>query len=49
VSGAEITYSLTACTIFCSSQTATTNEGTAEATENTTAYEAIMLTQSLLE
>jgi hypothetical protein len=49
VSGAEITYSLTACTIFCSSQTATTNEGTAEATENTTAYEAIKLTQSMLE
>jgi hypothetical protein len=49
VSGATITYDTADCVILCFGETATANEGTAEATENTTAYEAIKLTQSGLD
>jgi hypothetical protein len=49
VSGAAITYDTAECLIYCAGVTATANEGTAEATENTTAYEAIKLTQSALQ
>jgi hypothetical protein len=49
VSGAVITYDIATCSIICAAQTATTNEGTATATENVTDYAAIKLTQSALQ
>jgi hypothetical protein len=49
VSGAVITYDIATCSIVCLGETADANKGTATATENTTAYEAIKLTQSALQ
>jgi hypothetical protein len=49
VSGATFTYDIATCPFFCDAETADADKGTATATENTTAYEAIKLTQSALQ
>jgi hypothetical protein len=49
VSGLKFTYDIATCSILCGGETATANEGTAEATENVNGYAAIKLTQSTLQ
>jgi hypothetical protein len=49
VSGLKFTYDIAVCQLFCSGETATANEGTAEATENVNGYAAVKLTQSALQ
>jgi hypothetical protein len=49
VSGLKFTYDIATCSLFCTGETATANEGTAEATENVNGYAAIKLTQSALQ